>query len=598
MQNDNTRNTIIFVVLAAIIWIGYNTFVLGPAEQRRRVEQQRTVAAAQAQVRAPGTAANQTQSAFVARNQALGRGARLPIEGPWLRGSLNLRGGRIDDLFLRNYRETLARNSPNVELLRPEGAQFAFFADFGWAGQNIPGLPNRDTVWRLASGTNLTPSTPITLTYDNGMGLVFTRVIAVDQRYLFTVSDTVANRSGQPLALAPYASVQRMDAPEPLGHNGIIHEGAISLIGSEYNLLKYPDWREEQQPQSRTGVGGWIGITDKYWAAVIIPDQAERITGQFRSTPNGSTRIFDANYTGAARTIAPGMQTTVVTRLFAGAKSLDVLESYRDQLHLHRFEDLVDWGRLWFLTQPLFRVLHFFSGLVGNLGIAILMLTLCVRGLFFPLANKSYESMTKMKKLAPQQQEIRERFKDDPAKQQQEIMALYSREKVNPLSGCLPILLQIPVFYALYTVLYVTIEMRQAPFFGWIQDLSSRDPTTIWTLFGLIPWDPATAPLIGTFLNGPLHLGVLPIIYGFTMYLTTALNPPAPDPMQQRIFQLFPLIFTFVLAGSPAGLLIYWTFSNCITILQQYVIMRRFKVDNPIDQLIRRMRGRSAEATG
>ena len=591
MQNENTRNTIVFVVLAAIIWVAYTVFILQPAEQRARVQRERAAAAAASTTgpaAAPGVIGPLT---YLDRGQALAAPAgRVAVEGPLVRGSINLRGGRFDDLYLTRYRETLDRGSPNVELLRPEGARYSQFADFGWVGQNIVGLPDRNTVWRLASGARLTPTTPVVLTYDNGQGLVFTRRLSVDSQYMFTVADTVANRSGRPVTLAPYASVQRLGVPADLGRNQIIHEGGIGIVGERFMTAKYPAWISAEAPETRSAVGGWIGITDKYWATVVIPDQRERITGQFRRTAVGGGQIFDANFVGAARTLAPGTQAQSTTRMFAGAKSVEMLAGYRDTLGLHRFHDLVDWGFLWFLTRPLFGVLHFFQGLVGNFGVAILLLTVLVRGLFFPLANKSYESMTKMKKLQPEVEKLRARFKEDPAKLQQEMMAMYQREKVNPLTGCFPILLQIPVFYALYKVLFVTLEMRHAPFFGWIRDLSARDPTTLWNLFGLIPWNPATAPMIGGLLDTTLHVGVLPLIYGFTMWLTTALNPPAPDPMQQRIFQLFPIIFTFVLASSPAGLLVYWTFSNLVTILQQYIMMRRFKVDNPIDDFINRFR--------
>ncbi len=589
MQNENTRNTIIFVVLAAIIWVAYTIFILQPAEQKQRVERQRAQAAAASQIRVtPGAP---SRSVHVSRDQALGGAdTRVPIDGPLVRGSLNLRGGRLDDLFLKAYRETLDARSANVELLRPEGTRYSQFTDFGWVGQNVAGLPDRNTLWRAAPGARLTPQTPVVLTYDNGQGLVFRRVVSLDAQYMFTVADTVTNRSNRPVTLAPYGSVQRLGLPTGLGTNQIIHEGGVGIVGDRFMTAKYPAWRQAVEPQSRTATGGWIGITDKYWATVLIPDQDQTLTGQFRRTEVGGGQIFDANYVGAQRTLAPGTQSVATTRLFAGAKSVDVLAGYRDSLGLYRFHDLVDWGFLWFLTRPLFGVLHFFQGLIGNFGVAILLLTVLVRGLFFPLANKSYESMTKMKKLAPDVEKLKERFKNDPAKQQQEMMALYKREQVNPLTGCLPILLQIPVFYALYKVLFVTLEMRHAPFFGWIRDLSAREPNTIWNLFGLIPWNPATLPLVGGLLDTTLHVGPLAIFYGFTMWLTTALNPPAPDPMQQRIFQLFPIIFTFVLASSPTGLLLYWTFSNMITILQQYIIMRRFKVDNPIDDFFNRFR--------
>ena len=329
----------------------------------------------------------------------------------------------------------------------------------------------------------------------------------------------------------------------------------------------------------------------------MIPAQSEAVQGQFRDVKAPGADIYDSNFVGAARTIAPGQQATAVTHVFAGAKTVPLLRTYEQQLGIPRFDDAVDWGNWFFwLTRPMFSFLMFIYSHIGNFGVTILVLTVVVRGLFFPIANKQYESVTKMKKVQPQMEELRKKYKDDPAKQQQELMALYQREKVNPLAGCLPLLLQIPVFYSLYKVLTVTIEMRHAPFLGWIQDLSARDPTTIWTLFGLIPWNPAHAPLIGTFLDGPLHLGVMPLAYGFTMWLTTSMSPPAPDPAQQQIFRLMPIFFTFIMAPFAVGLLIYWTWSNILTGLQQYVIMHRFGVDNPIDRVIRRITGKPQPA--
>ena len=318
--------------------------------------------------------------------------------------------------------------------------------------------------------------------------------------------------------------------------------------------------------------------------------------GQFRITKAGNTEIFEANFVGAPRAIPAGRQITETTRFFAGAKTVPVLTAYEKDLGIPRFDQAVDWGMFWFFTRPIFQFMEYIHAHVGNFGIAILLLTVAVKLLFFPLANKSYESITKMKKLQPEIEALRAKLKDDPAKQQQELMALYQKEGINPITGCLPMLLQIPVFFALYKVLTVTIEMRHAPFFGWIQDLSARDPTTIWTLFGLIPWDPATAPMVGGLLNGSLHIGLLALAYGGTMWLTTSMNPPAPDPVQQKIFQFMPIMFTFIMAPFAVGLLIYWTWSNILTILQQYVIMRRFKVDNPIDNLIARFSGKAKVA--
>jgi YidC/Oxa1 family membrane protein insertase len=399
-----------------------------------------------------------------------------------------------------------------------------------------------------------------------------------------------------PITLAPYGSVQRQGIPPDLGKNSIVHEGAIGWMG-ELKQLKYGKWQKAKSDQTYPNVtGGWIGITDKYWLAALIPGQQERYNGQYRTRTVGNVQVFESNFVGQPKTIPAGRQITETTRFFAGAKQVPLLRAYEEKLGVKNLDQAVDWGMFWFLTRPIFSFLAFLQQNIGNFGISILLLTVVVRLIFFPIANKQYESITKMKKVQPQMEELRKKHKDDPAKQQQELLALYQREKVNPLAGCLPLLLQIPVFYALYKVLTVTIEMRHAPFMGWIQDLSARDPTTVWNLFGAIPWNPATAPLIGPFLDGPLHLGVLPLAYGATMWLSTAMSPPAPDPTQQMIFRLMPIMFTFIMAPFAVGLLIYWTWSNVLTVAQQYVIMRRFGVDNPIDKIIRRLTGKPEPA--
>ncbi len=592
MQDDNNRNTILFVVCAAVLLIGYQMLVLEPQAKRRQAEiaNQRPAAAAQV---LPGAPALTPQLREVPRQTALAASPRLRIATPALSGSLSLKGGRIDDLYLTQYREALDKRSPPVDLLRPHGAKHAWFADFGWSGANIIGLPTNDTVWTVAEGATLSPGKPVVLVHDSGQGLRFTRRIEIDARFMFTITDTVANLGAAPVTIAPYALVQRQGIDPKLGNNQIVHEGAIGWLGEDLKLLKYPKWTKEG-PQTFPSTGGWTGITDIYWLAAIIPPQQQAVEGRYRYAKVEGVDVFEASLSGAVRTIQPGRQVTETTRLFAGAKTVPVLRDYQRALGISNFDNAVDWGMFRIITRPLFDFLDFVFRHVGNFGVAILILTVVVRGLFFPLANKQYESLTKMKKLQPAMEELKAKYKDDAPKQQQELMELYKREKINPLAGCLPILIQIPVFYALYKVLTVTIEMRHAPFVGWIQDLSARDPTTIFNLFGAIAWDPATVPLIGGFLDGPMHLGVWPIAYAVTMWLTMAMSPPAGDPIQQKIFQWMPVIFTFVITPLAAGLIIYWTWSNVLTILQQYVIMRRFAVDNPIDQIIARLRGKPA----
>jgi YidC/Oxa1 family membrane protein insertase len=596
MRDDNTRNTIIFFVCAALLLLVYQVFVIDPQAKRQAEERARQAPpAATSTTGVAGPLAPQVPVA-VTRQAAIQAAPRIPIETPALKGSLSLRGARIDDLYLVKYRETLDKNAPPVELLRPGGTPFAQFADIGWTGANVPGLPGPQTVWTLTQGSVLAPGQPVTLTYASGQGLTFTRVVSVDDKYMFTVTDTVANTTGQPITLAPFGSVQRQGVPPTLGKNGVIHEGGMGWLDGKRRPLKYAKWQKDGSTPVYRSTGGWIGVTDHYWLTAVIPEQNETFDGQYRLTKTPGLNLLDANFVGQAKAIGAGSQITHTTRVFAGAKQNPVLQEYQEKLGIQNLDEAIDWGMLWFITRPIFLFLAWIFAHVGNFGVAILLLTVVVRLIFFPLANKQYESMTKMKKVQPAMEELRKKFKDDPAKQQQELLALYQREKVNPLAGCLPIFLQIPVFFALFKVLQLEIDMRHAPFIGYIKDLSARDPTTIWNLFGAVPWDPGSAPFIGALLATSLHIGILPILYGVTTWLTTSMSPPAPDPMQQRIFQLMPILFTFIMAQFAIGLLVYYTWSNILTAIQQYVIMRRFKVDNPIDQLIRKVTGKKAPA--
>jgi len=595
MQNENTRNTIVFVVITVIFLFAYQTFVLGPQTQQRRAAQQAAAEKTVDQAVAP-TSGAPAGGVFVRdRAQALGASVRVPIKTPTLTGSLSLTGGRIDDLFLTQYRATIDKDSPPVEMFRPQGMEHAYFAQFGWTGPNVPGgVPGPNTPWRLTAGTALTPATPVTLTWDNQQGLRFTRVISVDDKYLFTVKDTVANLGTMPITIAPYGRVERQGVPD-VARDMLSHEGAIGTFRKGDNFVteqhKYNDWLKKPVIDKET-TGGWLGITDEYWLAALIPTQTEAVKAGFRVRDVGAVKVQEANLLGGARVIQPGMQITETQRLFAGAKRNEILKGYQDQLDLPRFIYAIDWGFLWFLTRPVFMLVEWLYGLIGNFGWAILALTVVIKLVTFPLANKQGEAAAKMRLLKPKMDALNEKYADDPQKKQLETMELFKREKVNPLAGCLPALLTIPIFYSLFKMLTVTIEMRHAPFVGWLKDLSARDPSSIWNLFGLLPWDAASIPLIGGIAN--LHIGVLVIAYAVTMWLTMSMNPPAADPIQRRMFQFMPFLFAFIMAPLAAGLLLYYTWSNILTAVQQYIIMRRYHAENPIDTLIARLTKKAA----
>jgi YidC/Oxa1 family membrane protein insertase len=410
----------------------------------------------------------------------------------------------------------------------------------------------------------------VTLAYDNGDGLEFRRTIAVDDKYLFTIRDEVANKSAATVTLYPYALISRHGTPHTLGYY-ILHEGLVGVMGDQG--LKEETYAKIEEKKSETFdvTNAWLGITDKYWAATLLPDTDAKVRARFSFDLLNNVKKYQTDYLLDPQTIAPGATGSANARLFAGAKEVQVVDGYDKELKLNRFELLIDWGWFYFITKPLFVVMDWIYRHIGNFGVAILLVTVMIKILFFPLANKSYASMAKMKAVQPEMAAIRERYADDKMKQQQAMMELYRKEKINPVAGCLPIVIQIPVFFALYKVLFVTIEMRHAPFFGWIKDLAAPDPTTVFNLFGLIPWDPTVVPVIGSFL----HLGLWPLIMGVTMWFQMKLNPPPPDPTQKMIFDYMPIIFTFMLASFPAGLVIYWAWNNSLSVAQQSVIMSR-----------------------
>ena len=596
MKNENTRNTIIFFVCTAIIMVVYYVFVIQPqAKEQQRVQalqQQQAQAVAARQTVAAGVPA---APAVLPLPQALAASPRVGVDTPLLSGSIALKGARIDDLRLKKYRETTAKNSPMVELLRPANAGLGYYAEFAWLadGSNQP-VPGPDAQWTVLTPGPLTKDHPVTLAYDSPDGLAFRRTISVDDKYMFAVSDAVTNNSGRPRTLVPYAAVVRNGLPADLDKNAFgIHQGAIRVFGEklDFNGNNYKDWKKKREI-SDAGRGGWIGITDKYWMATIVPDQRLNGSAKLAYNQSGSVDIYRAMYAGPAQTLAAGSAGRSMTRLFAGAKEDDTLKAYEKNLGLPKFESAIDWGWLFFLTKPMFWILHFFYQQVGNFGVAILLLTIVVRGALFPLANQTFASGAKMKKLQPKIEELKKKYANDQAKQQQEMMALWQREKINPVAGCLPILLQIPVFFALVKLLQGTIEMRHAPFLGWIHDLSARDPSTIWNLFGLIPWDPSQIdwPFVGHVFDGNLHIGIVALLYMGMMYLQQAMTPVAADPTQQQMMKFMPLMFVFIMAFYPVGLMIYWIWSTVLSVAQQYWFMHRYGTDNPIDSFIARIR--------
>ncbi len=504
---------------------------------------------------------------------------RLQIAGPRVEGSLSLLGARLDDVVLRNYRETTAKNSPLVRILEPRSKAQPYFVQFGWtaADGTKAKLPNGDTLW---TGTGeIAPGKTAHLSWNNGEGLTFDLGITVDQNFMFSITQTVRNATDAPVALLPWARIRRDYTPEVAGYY-LLHEGLLGVLDGTLHELTYKVTKSDGEKHNgvaleNTGTGGWAGITDKYWLIALIPDQQKQVTTSFRHIVENGTDRYQVDYVAKdPTTVAPHGDSTLVSRVFTGAKEVHLLNSYEENGHIPLFSYAVDWGWFFFITKPFFYAIDWFNHILGNFGLAIMAFTLVVKGLFYPLANKSYRSMSKMKLLGPKMTALREQYADDKAKLQPAIMALYKAEKVNPAAGCLPIFIQIPVFFSLYKVIYVTIEMRHAPFFGWIRDLSAIDPTNVFNLFGLLPFDPTQiAPF--------LHLGAWPVIMGFTMYFQQKLNPAPPDPIQAKLFQFMPLIFVFMLANFPAGLVIYWSWNNTLTIIQQWYIMRQTKLDKP-----------------
>jgi YidC/Oxa1 family membrane protein insertase len=590
-MNQQTKNVAIATFLSLLVVLLWDKFYAGPRfEKQRQIQAEMQLRQTQS---AQGTAqqAGNSQSAepqgsranvpaqpeppvtTMSRDEALAESPRVKIDAPAVYGSIALKGARIDDVSFKDYRETVDPKSPNIVLLSPQGSPYPYYVEWGYIPD--PGtssaLPGSETLWQADSDT-LTEKSPMTLTFDNGQGLVFRRKIAIDNRYMFTITDSVENNGAQPATLHPYAFVKRHGRPQAPSYS-VLHEGFSGVAGdSGVQQIKYDKIaKEEHASKSFAGTGGWLGLTDKYWAAAVIPDQSKAMEANF-SGSGGAPMIYQAGYVGTeGLTIAPGASAEFASRIFAGAKEVHTLDEYQTKLGIEKFDLLIDWGWFYFMTKPMFRLLHFIYNFVGNFGVAILITTVLVKGVFFPLANRSYVAMAKMKALQPQLVALKDRFPDDKQRQQMETMALYKREKISPLSGCVPVLVQIPVFFALYKVLVLTIEMRQAPFFGWIKDLSRPDPTNIFNLFGLIPYDPTQVPIFGPYLV----IGIWPLVMGITMFIQMKMNPEPTDPIQKQAFAWMPVVFTFMMSNFASGLIIYWSWSNIISVVQQAAMMKK-----------------------
>jgi len=565
-MNDQ-KNMFLAIALSIAILFGFQ--LMFPAEQPQQQAQGDQTQAAQGTApgvandgsftpQIPGGAEAVAQAVQQSRQQTLAATSRITIESPRLHGSISVQGGRIDDLTLIDYRETQEADSAEITLLQPKGLNNAYYAEFGWSAPNVK-VPTADTVWAVDSMV-LRAGSNVTLTWDNGEGLLFTRVIALDENYMFDITDSVTNSAGEAVALFPYGLINRSGTPQTSGFF-ILHEGLLGVFDQVLEELDYDDLQDLGSQKIEPTRGGWSGITDKYWLTALVPDQGAEMNHRFSAYNVGGVDKYQTDYLGPQLVAESGQTVEFTSHFFAGAKELDLLVDYQEKYNVAEFDLAIDFGWFFFITKPFFIAISWLYGYIGNFGLAILAITVIIKLAFFPLANKSYRSMAKMKTLAPKLKALQEQYSDDKQRLNQEMMALYKREKANPASGCLPILVQIPVFFSLYKVLFVSIEMRHAPFYGWIQDLSAPDPTTIFNLFGLIPWDP---PQI-------LMIGVWPLLMGLSMWVQQKLNPQPTDPIQAKMMMFLPVVFTFMLAAFPAGLVIYWVWNNVLSIAQQWV---------------------------
>jgi YidC/Oxa1 family membrane protein insertase len=569
MKHDN-KNFILAIVLSMLIVFGWQYFYVTPMLDQQQAQQQQTTQ--QQQQAQPGAIVpGAVVGGVVPREQVLVGSKRLPIESAALTGSINLEGARLDDLHLVKYRETIQPASPTIVLLSPSGSPNAYFAEQGLVPAQGTALkvPDSKTIWTAPEGAVLSPGKPVVLTWDNGEGIVFSRTISLDDEYVFSITQTVENKSAVPVSVLPYGRIQRQDTPVVAGF-WVFFEGALAMLDGTLQEIHYSDLKDDKEVVKIDAANGWLGFTDKYWATAMVPQQGKANSTAFQHLNQNGRDAYQAEYIiKEPITIVPGGTASYQEQLYAGAKVVQQIEAVGAKYGIPSFEFMIDWGWFPFLTKPMFWLLSLIQSFVGNFGVAILLMTVIVKLAVFPLANKSYASMSKMKKLQPEMEKLKEQFGDDRMKMQQGMMELYKREKVSPVSGCLPVLVQIPIFFALYKVILTSIELRHAPFFGWVKDLSAPDPTSLFNLFGLIPWEVPQFLLIG----------VWPLLMGITMWMQMRLNPTPPDPVQASLFNWMPVIFTFMLGTFPVGLVIYWAWSNLLSILQQSVIMKRHGVE-------------------
>ena len=566
-MNQDNRNLVLAIVCSALLVIGYQIFFELPKQQA--LEEQALKEQKELILTAPENSSQSQQEVETSiKDEKIINAPRISIDTPSIEGSISLAGARIDDIVLKNYTKNLDPQSSKIRLFERLDNQKPYFAEFGWIGSGTVDLPNSSSIW-TSNSSILEPGKPIILSYKSDNNLKFERIFEINENYLITITDRVMNNGSSEVTLYPYGLVRRTGLPKVDGLF-ILHEGPIAVIDEKLREVDYDDLVDDgDEIISSEMKGGWIGITDKYWLAALIPDQKDNSEFAFRYSKK-SFGQWQSDWRGSSKIISPGSEIETTSHLYAGAKKLALLDEVEEDIGAYRFDLAIDFGWFYFLTKPFFYTLNWLSKYLGNFGLAIIGLTIIIKLLFFPLANGSYRSMAKMRALQPKLTELRERYKGDQQALNKAMMEMYKSEKVNPAAGCLPIFIQIPVFFALYKVLYVTIEMRHAPFYGWINDLSAKDPTSILNLFGILPYSVQNWPIPDFF-----QLGIWPIVMGITMWLQFRLNPTPPDPVQARIFAWMPVIFTFLLATFPAGLVIYWTINNLLSIGQQWLIMKQ-----------------------